>query len=83
MANFKPSVHFNLDDETLSFERRNGRYGSTYEKTFQEFSTYRELIKSIPNFKTDKFTVFRSRRGEWGEWFEKWEQGKIVEEGWM
>jgi hypothetical protein len=41
------------------------------------FSTYREfkknvkqLIKLSPN---DFVTVTRTRRGEWGEWFERWE----------
>jgi len=55
------------------------------------FPTYAEvkknlvaLIKECPD---EILTLTRSRRGEWGEWFEKWGmyEGKPVKlkEGWM
>lgn len=59
---------------------------------FIERPTYRQLKKELPalmkEYGQDKVTVFRSRRGEWGEWFEKWEllpSGKLVKtnSGWM
>lgn len=57
----------------------------------REFPTYRELKKNLVNLlKEDKeniVTVYRSRRGEWGEWFEKWGllDGKpvLLKESWM
>ena len=37
--------------------------------------TYRELKKDLPalleEYEMEEATVFRFRRGEWGEWFEK------------
>ena len=55
------------------------------------YPTYQKLksdLKNIlPKCPDNKTTVFRKRRGEWGEWFEKWElqNGKPVKtkEGWM
>jgi hypothetical protein len=82
MAQRRPYLYF-IDAESSNREIRNGRTGSSYNNTFLEFSTYRELVKAVPTFNNDTFTVYRSRRGQWGEWFEKWEEGKIVEEGWM
>lgn len=42
------------------------------------YPTYRELKKDIPNkivmdHDEDGLFVVRHRRGEWGEWFERWE----------
>ena len=57
------------------------------------FPTYRELKKNIKNLieentdEDNEITIFRSRRGEWGEWHEKWtlRNGKPhkFKEGWM
>jgi hypothetical protein len=54
-------------------------------KTYREFKrTVAELIKES---RENEVTIFRERRGEWGEWFEKWSiiQGKpkITKQGWM
>lgn len=61
------------------------------------FPTYRELKKNIPSIFQDytdqwgdgltELHVFRSKRGEWGEWYEIWKpvgngKYKIVKEGW-
>ena len=55
------------------------------------FPTYRELVKNLKDLLKESeeeiVTVYRQRRGEWGEWFEKWGllDGKPVKlkEGWM
>ena len=55
------------------------------------YDTYRQLKKDLWNAiklsRDNEVTVSRSRRGEWGEWFEKWSiiQGKpkITKQGWM
>lgn len=61
-------------------------------RDYVEFPTYRKLIKSLKDCAkvcTEQWSVyvFRSRRGEWGEWFEKWTavNGKlsIEKKGWM
>lgn len=71
--------------------------------TYIDYPTYalllRNLKQEIERFeKHSRFSyediakrgyvgVYRSRRGEWGEWFEHWklEDGKLVKikEGWM
>jgi hypothetical protein len=66
-----------------------------------EFDTYRALLKALPEYilksrsarcheeavPSNEVTLFRSRRGEWGEWMEKWTliDGKLkkFKEGWM
>jgi hypothetical protein len=53
--------------------------------------TYRDFKKNVRQYieesNTNEVTIFRERRGEWGEWFERWEliQGKpkITKQGWM
>ena len=76
MAKFRPQVHITRQGEKL--ERI-------------QFRTYRELKREIPSLlKLDEdaegLFVVRSKRGQWGEWFERWklENGKptIVKEGW-
>ena len=58
---------------------------------WKEFKTYRELKKKLPelikeNDDPEGLFVLRTRRGEWGEWFERWKliNGKpeIIREGW-
>jgi hypothetical protein len=56
------------------------------------FPTYAEIKKQIRNLlresETSEIMVLRSRRGDWGEWFEYWgfnNNGKpvITKKGWM
>ena len=54
------------------------------------FSTYREVLKNMKLLlqrSNGEVFVSRSKRGEWGEWFEKWARfnGKptIMKQGWM
>ena len=64
----------------------------TRDKTsWVEFLTYRELKKKLREYiqynDIPQLTVFRQKRGEWGECFETWQlQGDeliIIKEGWM
>lgn len=54
----------------------------------KSFSTYRELKKNLPQYLKHNVSVhvFRTRRGEWGEWFEIWERGYkkpvMLKQGW-
>lgn len=72
MANFQPSASINHEE---------GRFFNKY------YSNYRLLKKDMPNLielsSDGQIHVTRSRRGQWGEWFEIWEQGKITKQGWM
>lgn len=65
--------------------------------TYVTYPTYRELKKHIPTIfekykdrwgdKLTELHIFRSRRGEWGEWYEIWKpygnKYKIVKQGWQ
>ena len=55
------------------------------------YKTYRELVKNLPKLFTEygvkSLLVVRSRRGQWGEWCERWEMDHrakpfIVKSGW-
>jgi hypothetical protein len=55
------------------------------------FNTYAELKRNLKGYleqtTESHIAVFRSRRGEWGEWFEHWElcsngKPRIIKEGW-
>ena len=54
------------------------------------FKTYRELLKNLKTLIKNtayEVVVYRSRRGEWGEWFEYWELDandklRIYKKGW-
>ena len=57
----------------------------------KQFPTYSEVKKRIKDLlevsDNNEVSVYRHRRGEWGEWFEKWAiingKPKIYKEGWM
>ena len=85
MAQFRPqfSIPYNYDERHL--------FDKEWQSQYFVFPTYRELKKNlIPIMKqygVTQVSVSRSRRGEWGEWFEYWHlhgnklsKGK---EGWM
>ena len=89
MTNFKPQVTI-ITEET----RREASYSygkiNPY-KTIQ-YPTYRKLLKDIKQHLINNIegaiTVIRSRKAEWGEWFETWRLGEgnkpyIVKQGWM
>jgi hypothetical protein len=62
-----------------------------YESKDVEFDTYAELKKHIAHYikisHTWSIDVTRTRRGEWGQWFETWElkDGKpvMIKETWL
>ena len=77
MANlFKPSVQY---------KNRNG------ESVSHTLPTYEEVKRKMNHFMDDSInnniSVYRSRRGQWGEWWEHWcsVKGKptIVNQGWQ
>ncbi len=90
MSNFKPQVRY-MTRESLH-DYNVGRYGVTTEYTTKKFNTYTELKKALKDYILDNHiaddyvAVFRSRRGEWGEWYEHWGKvnGKptIIRQGW-
>ena len=61
------------------------------------YTTYRKMKRAIPTIfekytdewgdKLTELHIFRSRRGEWGEWFEIWKpvgtKFKIIKQGWQ
>lgn len=58
----------------------------------KEYPTYSEVKRNLKNIliksEEKEVSVYRSRRGEWGEWFEKWKLNYAnkpvkVREGWM
>lgn len=82
MSRFKPQVSYEVWDKN-QFSNTN--------KVTTEFDSYAKLkgrMTAILNKANDGTAfVVRSRRGEWGEWFEHWfmdDSGKpmIVKEGW-
>jgi hypothetical protein len=76
MPKFKP---------TVSYRDNNGSNISLTVKT------YAEVKRRMKAFMNDSFdenvNVYRSRRGEWGEWFEHWSKVgskcQIIKEGWQ
>jgi len=88
MANFKPQVTI-ITEETIreaanSYGKKN-RYQTIQYKTYVELK--RDIKRLLEENFEDTISVSRSRRGEWGEWFEIWKlsygQPKKVREGWM
>lgn len=86
MANFKPQALFTTTSSIHEYcnRQRNSMY---IRKTYK---TYRELLKDLPNIlaetNEDYISVYRSRKGCWGEWFEHWAlvngKPKKIHEGW-
>lgn len=71
--------------------RRDYRYNfAKSENIYKSFPTYRILRREIKKYLEesidDTITVFRTRRGEWGEFYEHWQlhRGKpvIIKKGW-
>ena len=87
MANFKPQVSYITKDSQRDYWN-----GTRKSMTITErFKTYRELLKKLPTILEDSIdeyvSVNRSKRGEWGEWFEHWQLDSsrkpvIIKEGW-
>ena len=88
MANFKPQVTV-ITKETV--REAFTSYGKKNPYQTIRYDTYRELKKNLKKHLEENLEaticVSRSKRGEWGEWFENWQlvNGKpeIVKQGWM
>jgi hypothetical protein len=90
MANFKPQVTYMTDSSLHDYKVE--RLRVTSPNITKSFNTYAELKKALKDYildnhiGDDEVFVTRSRRGEWGEWYEKWIKvngvPKIVKQGW-
>lgn len=91
MAQFRPQVTYMTSSSLHDY--RVGRLRCTSPYKTERFKTYAELKKALKDYILDNHIgecevfVTRSRRGEWGEWFEKWVKinGKptIIKKGWQ
>lgn len=52
------------------------RPGTHINGNWRSFPTFKELKKNLKTLIKEnggqEITIYRSRRGEWGEWWEKW-----------
>ncbi len=91
MANFKPQVTYMTNESHRDYNSDRYRVNSPY--VTKRFNTYAELKKALKDYilhnhiGDDEVFVSRSRRGEWGEYFEKWVlvngKPKITKQGWQ
>lgn len=90
MANFKPQVTYMTNDSLREYRNDYSNKKSKY--IYERYKTYAELKKNLrrileQHIGDEPVFVSRSRRGEWGEWAERWVliNGKptIVKQGWM
>ena len=89
MSNFKPSIFVITEESRRAY--RNDYANKLRESLHINFPTYRELKKQLLKYVNDsvdnEVTVSRSRRGEWGEYFEKWslinDKLTCTKKGWM
>ena len=87
MSNFKPFLRWTSEESYR--DHKNGF--RKYPFMENRYNTYKELKRNIKSALEDSIDneveVIRSRRGEWGEWFERWSivQGKpkIIKQTWM
>ena len=87
MANFKPEVTYQSKESVDEYWRGN-RKSPHIRLRFDTYAKLRRELKEMLESSDDNTViVFRSRRGEWGEWFENWSlvngKPKIVKQGWM
>jgi len=87
MSRWKPQVSY------ITEKSSNDYWNNQAKSQFvtKVYKTYVELKRDLPtmckeNIDADGVSVVRTRRGQWGEWFERWklENGKptIIEQGW-
>ena len=87
MARFKPQAQFITDQSIRDYWNgsRKNRHMT------RQFNTYADLKKNLMHFldiniDEDGVYVVRSKRGEFGEWFEYWQlvngKPKITKQGW-
>jgi hypothetical protein len=84
---FRPSVYVNVPRNYYGeFEEhvKNGKI----QKSFGTYSEVKRRMRELLNLSSDnEVSVYRHRRGEWGEWFEYWSlvngRPQITRSGWM
>lgn len=87
MPNFKPQARFATDESIRDY--RNGmRKSREITNVYETYDKLKRAMKAMLNASHDDMVyVSRSRRGEWGEWFEHWSmvngKPKIIKQGWM
>lgn len=88
MSQFKPQLTVITEETRREYAMSFGT--KTPYKTIQ-YKTYKELKKNLKKHLTENLenplSVTRSRRGEWGEFYEHWTLGingepKIIKQGW-
>ena len=88
MAKFKPGFW----RKTKETERDYRLSTSKKDNEWVEFNTYAELRSNLKKYLDESpepyISVYRSRRGEFGEWYEHWALGvngkpKIIKSGWQ
>ena len=83
---WRPFFYYVTDESRRQYRNGWRKSGQIY----KDFPTYTQLKREIKTYLeeniTENITVFRTRRGEWGEWFEHWklQGGKavITKKGW-
>lgn len=94
MARFKPQVSYITKNSLRDYynEMTFGGRGKLRKGITKEYNTYKELKKDLKeicenNIDADGVFVVRSKRGQWGEWNERWDLDSngnptIIKEGW-
>ena len=91
MSNFKPQVTYTTS-ESLRVYWNSPSYARKSMYIVERFKTYRALKKALPEILAKSQDVYvsvsRSKRAQWGEWYEHWQLNSerkpvIIEEGWM
>ena len=73
-----PQAHFITDKSWNRWNTSRSSYGKTESKyEVKRHKTYRELKRNLREYCKDCIdsegvVVYRTRKGQWGEWFEYW-----------
>ena len=87
MGRFKPQISYKTDDSVRDYYNCS-RKSKDITTEFHTYAQLKSRMKAILNkSQFGHAFVVRSRRGQWGEWFEHWyldDNGKayISKEGW-
>jgi len=84
---FRPSVMVSVPRNYYG-EFENNISNGQIQKQFGTYAEVKKRIKDLLKISDDnEVSVYRHRRGDWGEWFEKWSSinGKptITKQGWQ
>lgn len=86
MSNFKPQISYITEESIRDY--RNNMGSRTITKQFDTYAKLKKRLKAILTSNLDEYAfVSRSRKGEWGEWFEHWAlvngKPRIIKQGWL